>query len=635
MIHKKSYNRNLLSAVWRKIGDMKRIFIAIMWLTAATLTWAADVEFSAQAPASVVAGNRFSLSYTVNQECKDFRAPEMPDFEVLMGPSTSRSSSVSIINGSVNKSMTITFTFVLLANNPGTYTVPGATVLVKGEKYTSNSLTIKVLPTDDASKLQQSQSGGSSASQGEASLNNKDSQSSLSGTNQMFVRQIVSKTKVYEQEAFLITYKLYTRYNVRDIANVKFPEYKGFYVQDIDLDVNRQFVTEHYNGLNYNTIVLKQALLYPQRSGKIEIESGQLDAVIVERVSNHSQGIFDGFFDSYRDVKKSLKIPSATIDVMPLPSGAPKSFNGAVGRFDVKSNISTQELKANDAVTLTLDISGTGNLKLLKNPKITFPADFDVYDPKVDNSVKVTPAGASGTRHIEYLAIPRFGGDFAIESTDFSWFDPSVGQYKTLKTPIYTLKVDGSADQTQVITTGTASQKESVRNLGSDIRHIHSDSELKPVGGGFFGTLGFVSGYLIPVAVFVLLLIILRKQARENANIALKRTKRASKVATKRLKSAAKFMKADDKPHFYEETMKALWGYLGDKLSIAQSELTKDNVSEKLSARGVEDETIKEFLATLQDCEFARFSSVADESLSMNNIYNRASDLIGKLEDKL
>ena len=422
---------------------------------------------------------------------------------------------------------------------------------------------------------------------------------------------------------------------MRDIANVKFPEYKGFYVQDIDLDVNRQFVTEHYNGLNYNTIVLKQALLYPQRSGKIEIESGQLDAVIVERVSNHSQGIFDGFFDSYRDVKKSLKIPSATIDVMPLPSGAPKSFNGAVGRFDVKSSISTQELKANDAVTLTLDISGTGNLKLLKNPKITFPADFDVYDPKVDNSVKVTPAGASGTRHIEYLAIPRFGGDFAIESTDFSWFDPSVGQYKTLKTPIYTLKVDGSADQTQVITTGTASQKESVRNLGSDIRHIHSDSELKPVGGGFFGTLGFVSGYLIPVAVFVLLLIILRKQARENANIALKRTKRASKVATKRLKSAAKFMKANDKPHFYEETMKALWGYLGDKLSIAQSELTKDNVSEKLSARGVEDETIKEFLATLQDCEFARFSSVADESLSMNNIYNRASDLIGKLEDKL
>lgn len=614
---------------------MKRIFIAIMWLTAATLTWAADVEFSAQAPASVVAGNRFSLSYTVNQECKDFRAPEMPDFEVLMGPSTSRSSSVSIINGSVNKSMTITFTFVLLANNPGTYTVPGATVLVKGEKYTSNSLTIKVLPTDDASKLQQSQSGGSSASQGEASLNNKDSQSSLSGTNQMFVRQIVSKTKVYEQEAFLITYKLYTRYNVRDIANVKFPEYKGFYVQDIDLDVNRQFVTEHYNGLNYNTIVLKQALLYPQRSGKIEIESGQLDAVIVERVSNHSQGIFDGFFDSYRDVKKSLKIPSATINVMPLPSDAPKSFNGAVGRFDIKSSISTQELKANDAVTLTLDISGTGNLKLLKNPKITFPADFDVYDPKVDNSVKVTPAGASGTRHIEYLAIPRFGGDFAIEGTEFSWFDPSVGQYKTIKTPIYTLKVDGSADQTQVITTGTASQKESVRNLGSDIRHIHSDSELKPVGGGFFGTLGFVSGYLIPVAVFVLLLIILRKQARENANIALKRTKRASKVATKRLKSAAKFMKANDKPHFYEETMKALWGYLGDKLSIAQSELTKDNVSEKLSARGVDDETIKEFLSTLQDCEFARFSSVADESLSMNNIYNRASDLIGKLEDKL
>lgn len=606
-----------------------------MWLISATLVWAADVEFYAQSPSSVVVGNRFSVTYTVNQDCKDFRAPEMPDFEILMGPSTSKSSSVSIINGSVNKSMSITFTFVLVAENPGRYTIPGATVIVKNEKYTSNTLSIDVLPADDASKLQSNQGGATQSNGGGATLNNKDSQTSLSGTNQMFVRQIVSKTKVYEQEAFLITYKLYTRYNVRDIANVKFPEYKGFYVQDIELDVNRQFVTEHYNGLNYNTIVLKQALLYPQHAGKIEIESGQLDAVIVERVSNNSQSIFDGFFDSYRDVRKSLKIPSATIEVMPLPSGAPKSFNGAVGRYDVKSGISTQELKANDAVTLTLDISGTGNLKLLKNPKVTFPADFDVYDPKVDNNVKITPAGASGTRHIEYLAIPRFGGDFVIDGTEFSWFDPSVGKYKTIKTPDYTIKVEGGSDQTQVITTGNASQKENVRNLGSDIRHIHSDVDLKPIGGTFFGTLGFVSGYLIPVAVFILLLAILRKQARDNANISLRRTKRASKVAAKRLKNAAKFMKAGDKPHFYEETMKALWGYLGDKLSIAQSDLTKDNVSEELAKRGVNEETVNEFLGTLQDCEFARFSSINDESLSMNNIYNRASDLIGKLEDKL
>lgn len=614
---------------------MKKVLLALTWLFAATLTWAADVEFSAQAPSSVVVGNRFSISYSANQECKDFRAPEMPDFEVLMGPSTSRSSSVSIINGSVNKSMTVTFTFVLVAYTPGTYTIPGATVVIGGEKYTSKSLTINVLPADDASKVAASQGGQGASQGGGASLNNKDSQSSTSGSNQMFVRQIISKTKVYEQEGFLVTYKLYTRYNVRDIANVKFPEYKGFYVQDIELDANRQFVTEHYNGLNYNTIVLKQALLYPQRAGKTEIESGQLDVVIVERVSNHSQGIFDGFFDSYRDVKKSLKIPSATIDVMPLPSGAPKSFNGAVGKFNVKSSINSQQVKANDAITVTLNISGTGNIKLLKNPEIKFPADFDLYDPKIDNNVKVTAAGASGSRNIEYLAIPRFGGDFVIEGTEFTWFDTSAGEYKTIHTPSYNITVEGSADQTQVITTGTASNKESIRSLGSDIRHIHSDKELKAKNSGFYGTLGFAAGYLIPVAIFILLLIILRKQARENANIALKRTKRASKVAVKRLKSAAKFMKADDKPHFYEETMKALWGYLGDKLSIEQSELTKDNVSEKLMAKGIDEETIKEFLNTLADCEFARFSSVTDESLSMKSIYERASDLIGKLEDKL
>lgn len=600
-------------------------------LALAVCAIAGNVEFRANAPSVVVAGNRFSLAYTVNQECKDFRAPEMPDFDVLMGPSTSHSSSVQIINGSVNKSMTITYTYVLVSQTPGTYTIPGATIVSQGEKYTSNSLTIKVIPQDEKSTQGQSVAAGGQASQ----TQQLQGESSQSGTNYIFIRQIISKTKVYEQEALLVTYKLYTRYNVRDIANVKFPEFKGFFAQDIELDANRQFVPEHYNGINYNAIVLKQTLLYPQQAGTITIDSGSIDAIIVQRVSGGGNNIFDGFFDSYQDVKKSLSFPSAKIEVMPLPAGAPASFNGAVGSFDVKSSISTQNVKANDAVTVKLNVSGTGNLKLLKNPEIEFPADFDVYDPKVDNNIKITPNGASGSRSIEYLAIPRFGGEFDIKGVEFSWFDPSSKSYKTTKTPDYTVSVEGVADQTQVVASGPISNKESVRNLGSDIRHIHSGVDLQEKGSGFYGTPAFYAGYLIPILVFVILLIIMRKQARENANIALKKTKRASKVAVKRLKSAASFMKKDDKNHFYEETMKALWGYLSDKLSISQADLTKDNVREKLVAKGVDDSVVSEFLNTLQDCEFARFSSVSDESLSMKSIYDRATKIIESLEDKL
>lgn len=610
----------------------KTLIILLTLFTAPLLALGESVEFIAEAPSSVVVGNRFGLTYTVNQDCKDFRAADMSDFSVLMGPSTSHSSSVQIINGSVNKSTTITYTYILVGENPGTYTIPGATVVVKGEKYTSNALTIKVLPADEAGQSSQSGQQSQQGQQGQT-LNNKDSKTSQSGTNQMFIRQIISKTKVYEQEAFLVTYKLYSRYNLRDLTNVKFPEYKGFYVQDIELDPNRQMTTEHYNGLNYSTFVLKQALLYPQHAGTQEIESGSLDAVIVERVQNHSNSIFDGFFDSYQDVKKSLTIPSAKIEVMPLPKGAPKSFKGAVGKFDVKSSISAENLKANDALTVKLNISGTGNLKLIKNPELEFPADFDVYDPKVDNNIKVTAAGTSGSKSIEYLAIPRFGGDFEINGVEFSWFDPSSGQYKTVNTPNYKVKVEGSADQTQVISSGNVSNKESVRNLGSDIRHIHTDNKLASKSAGFYGTGGFVAGYAVPFAVFVLLLILLQKQARENANIALKRTKRASKVAVKRLKSAAKFMKAGDRNHFYEETMRALWGYLSDKMSIPQADLTKDNVKDKLSAKGVKDEVVTEFLNTLQDCEFARFSSANDENLSMQAIYGRATKLIEEIEE--
>lgn len=599
-----------------------------------------EVNFTADAPSTVVAGEQFRVTYSLNKEGKNFLAPEMSGFNVLFGPSTSRSSSVQIVNGSVTKNTTISYSYVLVGVDPGKYTLGPAEITVKGNKYSSNPLTIEVLPPDSnagASSGGQTIHGGGQGIPVEEGGNGAEAR--IPDDEQIFVRAILSKTKVYEQEALLVTYKIYTRYDLAGFGTVNFPEFKGFYVQDVELDPNRQLQLEHYDGRNYNTFVLKQSLLFPQRSGDLSIEPGEVDVTLRVRNNRQVNNFFDDFFSTYSNVNKTLRIPGAEVEVMPLPAGAPSSFKGAVGTFTMQSDISATELKANDAVTVKINLSGTGNLRLLKNPEIKFPLDFDVYDPKVETSVKTSLNGLQGSRKIEYLAIPRFGGEFEIPSAEFSYFDTTAKTYKTLKTPAYTLKVEegkgGTQDTQSPSVQNYKVNKEDVKNIGTDIRYIHSNNGLDKTGEYFYGSPVFVSCFVIPLALFLLILVILRRRAKENADLARMKTKRANKQAKKRLKSAAKFKKAGDASKFYEETMKALWGYLGDKLSIPASSLTKENVQEKLIEHKATAELAREFLDTLSDCEFARFSPAAGESLSMDKIYEKAVNLIGKLEDTL
>lgn len=616
-----------------------KLFILFLSLLAFPVFAADEINFTADAPQSVVAGQRFRVTYSINHEGKDFLAPDMSDFDVLMGPSTSRSQSVQIVNGSYSSNTTISYTYILVGNNPGIYNLGAAEINIKGNKYSSNTLKIEVLPPDSNAAPQQNRTQQSGSGAG-IPVQESAATERIPDDEQIFVRHILSKTKVYEQEAVLVTYKLYTRYDISGIGAVKFPEFKGFYVQDVELDPNRQLSLEHYNGRNYNTFILKQSLLFPQHSGDLTLEAGKVDVTLRVRSNRRVNNIFDSFFDTYNDVEKSLAIPSASIEVMPLPDGAPASFNGAVGTFTMSSDISSTELNANDAVTLKVKISGTGNMRLLKNPEITFPLDFDVYDPKVETSVKTTLNGLQGSRSIEYLAIPRFGGDFDIPSSEFSYFDLSTKSYKTLKTPAYKLKV-GEGKQNVGTTSQSAAvqkynvNKEDVKNIGNDIRYIHGNNGLSKKGEYFYGSSDFFLGFAVPFALFALILIILRRRAKENADMVRVKNRRANKQARKRLKLAAKFKKAGDSSKFYEETMKALWGYLSDKLSIPASVLTKDNVQEKLLEHLATPELAHEFLDTLSECEFARFSPGADQSLSMDKLYDRAVDLIGKLEDTL
>ena len=608
---------------------MRKLIIILMTLMAySSQTFADKVSFVASAPDVVVVGDQFRLSYTVTtQKVKDFRAPSIKGFDVLMGPSRSEQSSTQIVNGSVSSTSSITFTYILMANTAGEFTVPGASIVADGNQMISNSVKIKVLPQDQNHNSSRRNNDNSSSIQpsSNASVSNQD----------LFITATASKTNVYEQEAFVLTYKIYTRESNLQLNNAKLPDFKGFHSQEIEMTTNARWTPEHYKGRNYYTTVYRQFVLFPQQSGKLFIEPAQFQMTVNKPVQ--SADPFDAFFNGGNNVieiKKPITTPKIAINVNPLPAGKPTNFLGGVGEFNISSSINSKELKTNDAITIKLVISGTGNLKLISNPEIKFPDDFEVYDPKVDNQVRLTKEGLTGNKVIEYLAIPRHAGTYKIPGVSFSYFDIRSKSYKTLNTEDYVINVEkGAGNADQVIANFT--NKEDLKVLGEDIRYIkQNEVTFQPKGSFFYGSMSYWLFYIIPALAFILFFIIYRKQAAENANVAKMRTKKANKVAIKRMKLAGKLLSENKKDAFYDEVLKALWGYISDKLNIPVSRLSKDNIEEKLRNHGVSEELIKEFLNALNDCEFARFAP-GDENQAMDKVYSSSIEVISKMENSI
>ncbi len=606
----------------------KLFFLLIALITISANVYADDnVVFTATAPDVVVVGDQFRLSYKVTtQKVKDLRVPSIKGFEVLMGPTRSSFSNTQIVNGKRTSESGITFTYILMASEPGDYTIPGATITAEGDQVISNSVKIKVLPADQA--------GAASSSQGGGRASASSSSSSTSVSNQdVFVTASVTKSNVYEQEAFMLTYKIYTRESRMGFDNVKLPDFKGFHSQEIERPANSTWSQEHYKGRNYYTTVYRQFVLFPQQSGKLTIEPARFDATIEKVVQ--SADPFDAFFNgggNVVSVKKTLTTPAINIDVTALPSGKPAGFSGGVGEFSISSSINSTDVKTNDAITIKIVISGTGNMKLIANPEVEFPEGFEVYDPKVDSQVRLTANGLTGNKIIEYLAIPRHAGDYKIPAVSFSFFDIKSKSYKTLTTEEYNIHVEkGAGNADQVISNFT--NKEDLKILGEDIRFIkQNEVDIQPRGQIFYGSFGYWLFYIIPGLAFIIFFVVYRKQAAANANTVKMRTKKANKVAQKRMKLAGKLLADNKKDAFYDEILKALWGYISDKLSIPVSRLSKDNVAEKLRKHGVEEELIKEFLGVLDECEFARFAP-GDENEKMDKVYSSSVALISKMEN--
>ena len=559
---------------------MKRYLILFFALVFAAGLWADNVRFAVDGPRQVIEGQQFQLEYT------------------LYNASGSSGTSVSVVNGKVDRQTTETHVITLRAEKEGSYTFAPATISADGRTLSTNTWKLTVLPPDKAG----ASSGRSSGRSGQSSDNTA-----------LFVRLILSKSKIYEQEAVLATIKLYTQASGVQAENYSFPSFEGFVVQDIDLPQNTSF-----------------SLLFPQRTGKITITPGKFDFQV------ETYQLVNGPFGPMRvpqGVSRSVSTNTTSVEVMPLPSGKPASFMGGVGDFSLSSSISSTHVKANEAITLKLTIKGSGNLKYLKNPELQLPNDFDTYDPKVDVNVKASAGGVSGTRTVEYTTIPRFAGTFKIPAVEFSYFDIKSKSYKTLRTEAYEITVDKGAPGSGGKTVTNFSNKEDLKLLNQDIHYIKLDKmNLVQTPTLYIDNWIYWLWYIIPALAFIVFVIINRKQAKANANVALMKNRKANKVASKRLKVAGKYLKNHDKEHFYDEVLKAVWGYLSDKLGLPNSELTKDNVAAELEKYGANAELIAEFNDILGRCEFAQYApSQTDEA--MDELYTQTVEAIGKMEN--
>ncbi|TZF81852.1 protein BatD [Pedobacter sp. BS3] len=603
---------------------MSRIYyIATLLLLWSGLLLAQDARLTASASKTQVAtGEQFEVTFSVNTNGDRFTAPSFSGFEVVSGPNVS--TSMTSING--NTTVSNSYSYDLVAVKQGTYTIGPASVVVNGHKLNSNTLKITVIKGQPVQQQNTTASGGNQADETETG-------SAASVADALFIRAVTDKSNVYQGQQIIVSYKLYTRLAISDSGVDQLPQLNGFWSQDIIQPQQVQWRTEVYKGQSYNVADIKQTILFPERSGNLTIDP--LGMSFIVRKAMPARNIMEQFFGgTYKDVKYSVKSKPVTIHVKPLPdSGQPESFAGAVGNFSLTSAIDKKELKANEALNFTFKVSGSGNLKLLKAPKVDFPADFEVYDPKVTDNISATANGLSGSRTYNYLVIPRHEGDFTINPVKFSYFNPSTGKYVTLSSETFSIKVNKGAANTNVTALSSTDQQD-IKVLGNDIRYIKTgDAALRKPGSGFYNSAGYYLLLLLGPAAFIAALVYRRKQRQDNADVVGVKRRRAAKMAAKHLESARQQLDTNNTQAFYEHVFKGLYGYLSDKLNISYAALNREEIMRQLQSRQVDEQLIRQLLDTLDLCEMARYAPVTHTA--PQEVYEKAKDIISEIENKL
>lgn len=603
-------------------------FLIILLSFASFIHAQEEVKFHVDAPLTVVAGTNFKVSYILeNANGNEFQLKgDFEGLDLYYGPSISQSSSVSIINGKRSASSSTSYTYLLEAKKEGMYTIPESSILVDGKIYKTKEVKIKALPPD---KNTSSNNQGNQRHNPQTGSTIKSTPNNIS-KDELFVRIDFSKQKVMEQEAVVATFKLYSTLDIISLTDATFPEFQGFMSEDFELPVNRQFKLENYNGKNYYTIDIKKTLLFPQQSGKLTIPSGSITLIVSVPSGKYIPDFF-GVRELKEKVEKTLRTSPMTIDVSKLPENKPDGFSNGVGDFNIKASVTNNKVVANSSTTLNIEISGTGNLKLLKNPKVEFPKEFETFDPKIDNKIQTTVNGQTGKRNIEYVIIPRYPGAYTIPPISFSYYDLASKSYKILHTD--SIKIEVAKDPNIALNTQAIAQKNN--EVTNDIRYLETD---KPKFKNYlqlsWGNKESAMWYILPTLLLLISFILYRKQIRANADVVGTKMKKANRMAIKRLKLANKYLKENNKDLFYEESLRAMWGYLSDKLIIPVADLNRENIENVLNKESVQKELINEIIDILDTCEFERYAPVRAEQ-AMDNLYEKMITLIGNLENVL
>lgn len=575
------------------------------------------------APTHVAAGENFRVAYTVNaREVEEFRMGNVPDgLEVIAGPYTSSQSSYQVVNGHTSSSSSFTITYTLYAGKAGSYVIGASHALVYGKKLSARPVRITV-------------SGHARSTGGAPNMHNDDADeprmrqagTAISG-NDLFIKVTASKKRVHEQEPVLLTYKVYTQVDLTQLDG-KMPDLKGFHTQEVPQPQQKVLHNEMVNGRPYRCVTWSQYVMYPQMTGKLTIPSITFKGIVVQQ--NRNVDPIEAFFNGgsgYVEVHKEIKAPGVTIQVDPLPA-RPANFSGGVGRFNISATLDKNEVKAGDPVNIRVVVGGIGNLKLLKQPVLNLPKDFDQYDAKITDKTKLTGNGVEGNMIYDFLVVPRNQGKYTIPSVEFTYYDTKTNAYRTLKTQPFTLTVDK----------GDGTDGSSSANYGNADKDIHAlklgKSKLRDIDDMFYGSFGYWTSLMVPLAAFIGLLVVFRRRAIENADIVKMRSNRANKIATKRLKKAQALMLASKQGEFYDEVLRALWGYVSYKLNMPVEQLSRENIQEKLSAHRVDADTVEKFTQALDECEFERYAP-GDPAGNMNKTFESAMTAIMEIENAI
>ena len=611
---------------------MKRLFAFIISFFAVVGVMSAQNTLRVEAPNVVAADEQFTVTFIIegDNSPSEFQWSQGDDFQLVWGPQTGRSTSVQIINGKRTKSSQFTYTYILMPKHSGSFTIPSATAKVKGEILSSSEISVEVV-------------SGASSSTGSVFQNSggvKPSSESVSGISEddLFLKLNLDRTKVVLGEPISATLKLYQRVNIAGFEDARFPTFNGFWNQEVSAPTNIEFKRESYDNKIYNTAVLRSYILIPQQTGTITVDPAELVCLVNIRVATSGgASIFDGFFDDYRTIRKRVATQSQTIQVSALPSGAPVSFGGGVGDFKLKVQISKDSLATHEASSLIVTVSGNGNVSLLSAPKVKFPVDFEVYDTKVSEKMTPGSGGTSGSKIYEFPFIPRSHGNFTIDPVQYSYYDIHSGKYVTLSSEPLTVSVKkGKSQDSSVSGISVPSvNRQGVRSLGEDIRYVHTKLPSFSVKGQFF--VSSVAFWVLAVLVLVsgaVIWFIFRKMAKRRADIVGMKTRKATKMALRRLKLADSYLKQNLYSAFYEELHKAVLGFVSDKLNISVSDLSKENISEKLLESAVDPALVGALIGIIDACEFARYSPESGNE-AMQGHYKEALDIISSIDSSM